>query len=94
MKTTPFPIEVLKVRILRAIKNGNHETKYILEACNEIRAWANFGEALDQLKREGVIKYNELLEGYYLAQFQWRENPPNVSLLNYGGLIMKEFIKI
>ncbi len=65
--TTAYPVEVLKTRILRAIKNGNHEAKYILEACNDIRAWANFGEALGQLKREGAIKYNELLEGYYLA---------------------------
>lgn len=67
MTTTAYTVETLKARILRAIKNGNHETKYILEACNEIRAWANFGEALGQLKREGAIKYNELLEGYYLA---------------------------
>lgn len=65
--TTAYTVETIKTRILRAIKNGNHETKYILEACNEIRAWANFGEALSQLKREGTIKYNELLEGYYLA---------------------------
>ena len=67
MNTTALPIEILKTRILRAIKNGNHEAKYILEACNEVRAWANFGEALSQLKNEGSIKYNVLLEGYYLA---------------------------
>ena len=67
MNTTALPIEILKTRIFRAIKNGNHEAKYILEACNEVRAWANFGEALSQLKNEGSIKYNVLLEGYYLA---------------------------
>ena len=67
MKTTAYSVEVLKVKILRSISRGNHEPKYILEACNEIRAWANFGEALAQLKREGAIKYNDLLEGYYLA---------------------------
>ena len=67
MTTTAYTVETIKARILRAIKNGNHEAKYILEACNEYRAWANFGEALSQLKSEGTIKYNELLEGYYLA---------------------------
>lgn len=67
MITTAYSVETLKVKILRAINHGNHEPKYILEACNEIRAWANFGEALGQLKREGVIKYNDLLEGYYVA---------------------------
>lgn len=67
MKTTVYSVEVLKAKILRAINRGNHEPKYILEACNEIRAWANFGEAIGQLKREGAIKYNDLLEGYYIA---------------------------
>ena len=67
MKKTAYSVEVLKAKILRAINRGNHEPKYILEACNEIRAWANFGEAIGQLKREGAIKYNDLLEGYYIA---------------------------
>ena len=67
MNSTAYSVEVLKVKILRAISRGNHEPQYIHEACNEIRAWANFGEALGQLKREGAIKYNDLLVGYYLA---------------------------
>lgn len=67
MTITALSVEALKKRILRAIKNGNHEPKYILEACDELRVWVNFGEALSQLRKEGVIKYNELLEGYYLA---------------------------
>ena len=67
MKTIAYSVEELKVKILRAINRGNHEPKYILEACNEIRAWSNFGEAIGQLKREGAIKYNDLLEGYYIA---------------------------
>lgn len=67
MNTRALPVEILKSRILRAIKNGNHEAKYILEACDEVRAWANFAEALSQLKNEGLIEYNVLLEGFYLV---------------------------
>lgn len=67
MKTKVYSVEEVKARIIRAIKNGNHEVKYIVEACNELRSWSNFGEALNQLREEGLIKYNELLEGYYLA---------------------------
>lgn len=52
-------IDTCKSRILRAIKHGNHETKYIVEFV--------FGEAINELKREGKIKYNELLKGYYLS---------------------------
>lgn len=67
MKYTAYTVESLKVRIIRAINHGNHETKYILEACNEIRAWANFGAALDELKREGKIRYDDLEDEYYLV---------------------------
>ena len=65
-------IDNCKSRILRAIKHGNHETKYIVEfvTAGSLRNLAYefaFGEAINELKREGKIKYNELLEGYYIA---------------------------
>lgn len=64
-------IDTCKSRILRAIKHGNHEPKYIVEfvTAGSLRNLAYefvFGEAINELKREGKIKYNELLEGYYL----------------------------
>ena len=65
-------IDSCKSRILRAIKHGNHEPKYIVEyvTAGSIRNLAYefvIGEAINELKREGKIKYNELLEGYYLS---------------------------
>ena len=65
-------IDSCKSRILRAIKHGNHETKYIVEfiTSGSLRNLAYefvFGEAINELKREGKIKYNELLECYYLS---------------------------
>ena len=65
-------IDTCKSRILRAIKHGNHETKYIVEyvTSGSLRNLAYefvIGEAINELKREGKIKYNELLEGYYLS---------------------------
>ena len=62
-----YSVEQLRPRIIRAIKNGNHETKYIEEACHAEWSYPNFGDAICQLIREGVIKYNENLEGYYLT---------------------------
>jgi len=63
-----YTAEQLRPRIIRAIKNGNHETKYIEEACKAEYSWMQFHEALRQLEKEGVIKYNEVLEGYYLEK--------------------------
>ena len=62
-----YTVEQLRPRIIRAIKNGNHEAKYIEEACKAEYSWTQFHEALRQLEKE-VIKYNELLEGYYLEK--------------------------
>ena len=64
-------IDACKSRILRAIKHGNHEPKYIVElvTSGSLRNLAYefvISEAINELKREGKIKYNELLEGYYL----------------------------
>ena len=65
-------IDTCKSRILRAIKNGNHETKYIAEfvtagSLHNLAYEFVIGEAINELKSEGKIKYNELLEGYYMA---------------------------
>ena len=62
-----YTAEQLRPRIIRAIKNGNHESKYIEEACKAEYSWPHFGEAMRQLEQEGIIKYNENLEGYYLT---------------------------
>jgi hypothetical protein len=68
MSIKVYTAEQLRPRIIRAIKNGNHESKYIEEACKAEYSWMQFHEALRQLEKEGVIKYNELLEGYYLEK--------------------------
>ena len=65
-------IDTCKSRILRAIKRGNHDQKFIVEfvTSGSLRNLAYefvIGEAINELKREGKIKYNELLEGYYLS---------------------------
>ena len=62
-----YTVEQLRPRIIRAIKNGNNECKYIEEACKAEYSSTQFQEALRQLEKEGVIKYNENLEGYYLT---------------------------
>ena len=62
-----YSVEQLRPRIIRAIKNGNNERKYIEEACKAEYSWMQFNEAMRQLEKEGVIKYNDLLEGYYLT---------------------------
>ena len=67
-------IDICKSRILRAIRKGNNEFKYILESVtsglsieNVFRYSAVFSDALQELKREGAIKYDRVLEGYYIA---------------------------
>jgi hypothetical protein len=62
-----YTVEQLRPRIIRAIEHGNHEAKYIEEACKAEFSWPNFGEALHQLVKEGVIRYVDHLEGYYLS---------------------------
>lgn len=68
MRIHVYTVEQLRPRIIRAIKNGNNERKYIEEACKAEYSWMQFNEAMRQLEKEGVIKYNELLEGYYLEK--------------------------
>ena len=67
-------IDPCKSRILKAILKGNNEFKYILEyvtsgSINNLFRYGGtvFAEAIQELRREGVIKYNDNLEGYYLA---------------------------
>jgi hypothetical protein len=67
MSIKVYTAEQLRPRIIRAIKNGNNERKYIEEACKAEYSLMQFNEAMRQLEKEGVIKYNELLEGYYLT---------------------------
>lgn len=62
-----YMVDVLKERIIRAIKNGNHETKYIFEACRCDFQDCAFAEAMQELRLEGVIIYKDFLEGYYFA---------------------------
>jgi hypothetical protein len=68
MNIHTYTVEQLRPRIIRAIKNGNNERKYIEEACKAEYSWMQFNEAMRQLEKEGVIKYNDLLEGYYLEK--------------------------
>lgn len=68
MNIHTYTVEQLRPRIIRAIKNGNNERKYIEEACKAEFSWMQFNEAMRQLEKEGVIKYNENLEGYYLER--------------------------
>ena len=68
MNIRTYTVEQLRPRIIRAIKNGNNERKYIEEACKAEYSWMQFNEAMRQLEKEGVIKYNDLLEGYYLEK--------------------------
>jgi hypothetical protein len=63
-----YTVEQLRPKILRAIKNGNNELKYIEEATKAEYSTFQFMEAIRQLEKEGVIKYNDLLEGYYLHE--------------------------
>lgn len=60
-------VDVLKDRIIRAVKNGNHETRYIFEVCRCDFQDLSFADAMQELKSEGVIVYKDYLEGYYLA---------------------------
>ena len=59
MKTS---VETLKKRIVRAIKAGNHETRYIIESCKA--DYRTYCEAIAELQCEGVVVFKT---GYYLA---------------------------
>lgn len=72
METRNENIEPCKARILKAIKNGNNEPKYIVErvtggSLDNLKYGFVMGQAFRELVIEGKIKYNENLEGYYLA---------------------------
>ena len=63
-------VSIFKNRIVKAIKHGNEEEKYIVEACNamySLYTFYDFHAAIEELKREGIIKYNENIEGYQLC---------------------------
>lgn len=63
-------VSTFKYRIIKAIRHGNDEEKYIIEACNEdyvLNHWYDFHEAMRQLLDEGKIMYNKTIEGYVLC---------------------------
>lgn len=51
-------VECLKKRIIRAIKHGNTETRYIIEACKAEFSYYNFCKALAELQTEGVVIFH------------------------------------
>lgn len=59
-------VEILKNRIVKAIKAGNNETKYIIESCKAELFYYNFCEAIAELQSEGTVIYKSGL-GYYLV---------------------------
>lgn len=73
MTQTVTALEACKNRIIRAIKKGNHDEKYIHEhitkghIANLKYTWY-MADAIRALKREGEITYNDNLEGWYLTQ--------------------------
>lgn len=60
-------VSIFKLRIVKAIKRGNNEERYIAEACKVGYNVFDFHTAIDLLEREQVIKYNETIEGYELC---------------------------
>ena len=62
-------VSIFKIRIIKAIKNGNNEEQYIIEACNErdvLYHWNDYHKSIQQLVNEGKIMYNKTIEGYVL----------------------------
>lgn len=45
-----YTVKQLRPRIIRAIKNGNNERKYIEEACNAEYSWPHFNEAVKNVR--------------------------------------------
>ena len=67
MKTIKvLSVEILKKRIVKAIKAGNNETKYIIDSCKAEFFYYNFCDAIEELQCEGVVVFKPEL-GYYLA---------------------------
>ena len=66
MSTPVKSTTALLKSIVKAIKAGNHETRYIVEACKAELSYYNFCQALALLQQEGKIIYKSGL-GYYLA---------------------------
>lgn len=62
-----YTAEQLRPRIIRAIQHGNHEWKYIMEACRADYSLTQLNTAIKQLESDGIIHYVEFLEGYYLS---------------------------
>lgn len=63
-------VSIFKARIIKAIKHGNDEERYIREACNEhdvMYHWYDYHKAIQQLVDEGKIMYNKTIEGYVLC---------------------------
>lgn len=48
-------VSIFKIRIIKAIKHGNNEERYIIEACNErdvLYHWNDYHKAIQQLVDE------------------------------------------
>lgn len=60
-------VSIFKIRIVKAIKSGNNEERYIAEACKVGYNIFDFHAAIKLLQRERMIKYNETIEGYQLC---------------------------
>lgn len=58
----------LKNRIVRAIRKGNHSTKYIIEAVKCELQYYDFCRAIAELRCEGIVSYSDELKGYYLTK--------------------------
>ena len=58
-------VQTLKKRIVKAIKAGNNETRYIIEFCEAELWYYNFCKAIAELQQEGIVIYKNGL-GYYL----------------------------
>lgn len=58
--------EQIRKRILNAVKKGNHETRYIIEACHVELQYFAFCKVLAELQKEGLLTYKEH-DGYYFA---------------------------
>lgn len=60
-------VSIFKTRIVKAIKHGNNEERYIAEACKVGYDIFDFHAAMNELLRERMIKYNQTIEGYELC---------------------------
>ena len=57
--------EQVSKRILRAIRKGHHNTKYIIEASKLEFQYVDFCEVIAELQTKGLLVYRDA--GYYLA---------------------------